>query len=290
MACCTTISPVNSGRKRTSGGLFDLPQSSKRRRAPTTTLISSSPSSSSLADIFQTTSTPSSSSSLFTQNLASSSLSQTSKSYLSNQNSFIIDANEAKTSVFQLSSNNNNNTNLSTQRLKDHMMERICSEAKRLIKRRQMSMATITTMNSNENIDINNVTHTNLITKSNSSTNCDNNSLKTPLTTITITTTTTPSSDSLASQHKVISSKQPIPSATTTTPPFRSFHNEIPLFSMNQVNNFCERMVREREQTVRAEYDKILAQKLNEQYDTFVKFTHDQIQRRLENSQCTYVS
>lgn len=66
--------------------------------------------------------------------------------------------------------------------------------------------------------------------------------------------------------------------------------NDVPIFSMNQVNTICERMLKERELCVREEYDKILAQKLSEQYDSFVRFTHEQIQRRFENSQCSYVS
>lgn len=59
---------------------------------------------------------------------------------------------------------------------------------------------------------------------------------------------------------------------------------------MNQVNQICERMLKEREQSIREQYDKILTQKLSEQYDAFVKFTHEQIQRRFEGSQCSYVS
>lgn len=59
---------------------------------------------------------------------------------------------------------------------------------------------------------------------------------------------------------------------------------------MNQVNMICERMLKERELHLREQYDKILTQKLSEQYDAFVKFTHEQIQRRFENSQCSYVS
>lgn len=65
---------------------------------------------------------------------------------------------------------------------------------------------------------------------------------------------------------------------------------EVPLFTMSQVNAICEKMVKEREAAIREQYDKILTQKLSEQYDAFVKFTHEQLQRRFENSQCSYVS
>ena len=44
----------------------------------------------------------------------------------------------------------------------------------------------------------------------------------------------------------------------------------------------CERMLKEREEKLREQYDAVLNHKLAEQYDAFVKFTHDQIQRRYE--------
>lgn len=44
----------------------------------------------------------------------------------------------------------------------------------------------------------------------------------------------------------------------------------------------CERMLKERETEIREEYDRVLTLKLAEQYDAFVKFTHDQLQKRFE--------
>lgn len=44
----------------------------------------------------------------------------------------------------------------------------------------------------------------------------------------------------------------------------------------------CERMLKEREESLREQYDAVLNTKLAEQYDAFVKFTYDQIQRRYE--------
>lgn len=46
----------------------------------------------------------------------------------------------------------------------------------------------------------------------------------------------------------------------------------------------CEQLLREREVTIREEYDKVLASKLAEQYDCFVRFTTDQIQQRLSQA------
>lgn len=53
-----------------------------------------------------------------------------------------------------------------------------------------------------------------------------------------------------------------------------------PLFTFKQVNLICERMLREREEELRQYYDRVLNDKLAEQYDAFVRFTQDQIHRR----------
>lgn len=55
--------------------------------------------------------------------------------------------------------------------------------------------------------------------------------------------------------------------------------SEKPIFTFKQVGIICERMLRERETEIREEYDNVLTTKLAEQYDAFVKFTYDQIQR-----------
>jgi hypothetical protein len=41
-------------------------------------------------------------------------------------------------------------------------------------------------------------------------------------------------------------------------------------------------MLKERETEIREEYDRVLTLKLAEQYDAFVKFTQDQLQKRFE--------
>lgn len=51
-----------------------------------------------------------------------------------------------------------------------------------------------------------------------------------------------------------------------------------------QVGLICERMLKEQETQIREEYDQILHLKLSEQYDAFVKFTYDQIQKRFESA------
>ncbi|XP_026874827.1 akirin-2 [Electrophorus electricus] len=65
---------------------------------------------------------------------------------------------------------------------------------------------------------------------------------------------------------------------------------EQPLFTLRQVGMICERLLKEREEKVREEYEDILTTKLAEQYDAFVKFTHDQLMRRFGEQPASYVS
>ncbi|KAI4802009.1 hypothetical protein KUCAC02_019871 [Chaenocephalus aceratus] len=68
------------------------------------------------------------------------------------------------------------------------------------------------------------------------------------------------------------------------------FRKEQPLFSLRQVGMICERLLKEREDKIREEYDEILTTKLAEQYDTFVKFTHDQLMRRFGEQPASFIS
>jgi len=249
MACCTTIPPLNPSQKRQSGGIFDLPRSAKRRRPlSSTTLTTTTP------ILNQTTTT------MIT-------------SHVDHNKLILIDANaEKKASVFHTKSNfsfNSNPAPINSQQneennLRNDLMERIKHEAKRLIKRKQMSVgATITTSSDSPNPLL---TSSQLIEPSKQSGSAG-------------TSSSSSSSDSAA----ILSAKK----CSSLT---LSHHNDLPIFSMNQVNMICERMLNERECAIREQYDKILTQKMSEQYDTFVKFTHEQIQRRFESSQCSYVS
>lgn len=66
------------------------------------------------------------------------------------------------------------------------------------------------------------------------------------------------------------------------TPPTAVKNPDMALFTFKQVQMICERMLKEREEKLREQYDAVLNNKLAEQYDAFVKFTYDQIQRRYE--------
>ncbi|CAN9502078.1 unnamed protein product [Ophioblennius macclurei] len=65
---------------------------------------------------------------------------------------------------------------------------------------------------------------------------------------------------------------------------------EQPLFTLRQVGMICERLLKEREEKVREEYEETMTSKLAEQYDAFVKFTHDQLMRRFGEQPASYVS
>lgn len=66
---------------------------------------------------------------------------------------------------------------------------------------------------------------------------------------------------------------------------------EMPLFTFKQVSMICERMLKDREEQIKNEYNSVLTCKLAEQYEAFLKFNHDQIQRRFATDQpVSYVS
>ncbi|UJR30510.1 hypothetical protein I4U23_018041 [Adineta vaga] len=67
-------------------------------------------------------------------------------------------------------------------------------------------------------------------------------------------------------------------------------HNSPQLLTLKQVNMICARLLKEREEKIREEYDEILSNKLNEQYEGFVRFTQDQLTRRFSELQFSYVS
>ncbi|GBP45051.1 Akirin [Eumeta japonica] len=72
-----------------------------------------------------------------------------------------------------------------------------------------------------------------------------------------------------------------------SSPPHRPQHmhgtnktHHRALFTFKQVRMICERMLRDQEAALRAEYDAALSSKLAEQYEAFVRFNLDQVQRR----------
>ncbi|KAH7977542.1 hypothetical protein HPB49_002220 [Dermacentor silvarum] len=63
-----------------------------------------------------------------------------------------------------------------------------------------------------------------------------------------------------------------------------------PMFTYRQVEQICQNIWNERENWIRAEYDRILSVTLAEQHESFVKFTYEQIQKKLQGSAPSYMS
>uniref|UniRef100_A0A3B5LG47 Akirin 1 n=1 Tax=Xiphophorus couchianus TaxID=32473 RepID=A0A3B5LG47_9TELE len=78
------------------------------------------------------------------------------------------------------------------------------------------------------------------------------------------------------------SSDAPSPSTSLTAPssPPGASRKDQPSFTLRQVSYLCERLLKDHEEKIREEYEQILNTKLAEQYESFVKFTQDQIMRR----------
>ncbi|NP_001243977.1 akirin protein [Bombyx mori] len=75
------------------------------------------------------------------------------------------------------------------------------------------------------------------------------------------------------------------------SPPHQSAHGPQrartrALFTFKQVRMICERMLHDQEVALRAEYESVLSTKLAEQYEAFVRFNLDQVQRRPPPSTC----
>lgn len=66
---------------------------------------------------------------------------------------------------------------------------------------------------------------------------------------------------------------------------------EKDLFNFQQIQKICFQAIQERKDKLREEYEISLKTKLAEQYDTFVKFTFDQIRKRSEDDvESSYLS
>ena len=62
------------------------------------------------------------------------------------------------------------------------------------------------------------------------------------------------------------------------------------MFSLEQVRDIVTRTVEARERVLRQEYDRVLQQKLQEQWASFAKFNEDYVSRTLKSSDLSYLS
>uniref|UniRef100_A0A4X1VX82 Akirin 1 n=1 Tax=Sus scrofa TaxID=9823 RepID=A0A4X1VX82_PIG len=97
----------------------------------------------------------------------------------------------------------------------------------------------------------------------------------------------------LQTQTPLPTLQQPAPPGSERrlpTPGSSWMKKDQPTFTLRQVGIICERLLKDYEDKIREEYEQILNTKLAEQYESFVKFTHDQIMRRYGTRPTSYVS
>ncbi|KAM7044490.1 akirin-1-like [Molossus nigricans] len=94
-------------------------------------------------------------------------------------------------------------------------------------------------------------------------------------------------------QNEACTSKsKPHSSALTapTSPSSSWMKEDQPIFTLKRVGIICEHLIKGYEDKIREEYEQILNIKLAEQYESFVKFTHDRIMRQCGTRPTRYVS
>jgi hypothetical protein len=110
-------------------------------------------------------------------------------------------------------------------------------------------------------------------------------------TTSTFTTNTTPSSPSKQQQQQqsIFTSspnknqslvfKKPCSLTALTSTSSSTTTDDIPMFTYTQTAQMCARLLREQDRSIREQYEQLLSNKLTEQYDTFVRYTHDSVHK-----------
>ena len=61
-------------------------------------------------------------------------------------------------------------------------------------------------------------------------------------------------------------------------------------YTYDQVKDIVQRVLAEKEAQLRMEYDRILQDRLQEQFQNFAKFNEDYISRHLKDRDCSYLS
>ena len=56
-------------------------------------------------------------------------------------------------------------------------------------------------------------------------------------------------------------------------------HEDTPMLTYAQTAQMCARLLREQDRSIREQYEQILSTKLTEQYDTFIRYTHDSVHK-----------
>jgi len=66
--------------------------------------------------------------------------------------------------------------------------------------------------------------------------------------------------------------------------------DQIIRLTFRNVATICEALLKQRENSIREEYDKVLQQKLAEQYEVFCRYSQDQLRQHKPSSSSSYIS
>lgn len=69
-----------------------------------------------------------------------------------------------------------------------------------------------------------------------------------------------------------------------------NLHPDKPVFTFRHMNLICRKVFRDFEKELREEYDRVLSEKMHEQYAAFVKFSQDQIRKNCDATTPSYLS
>ena len=81
------------------------------------------------------------------------------------------------------------------------------------------------------------------------------------------------------SSSRKLTFKPSSPSSTSSST------DDLPLFTNSQTAQICARLLREQDQSIREQYEALLKTKVNEQYDTFVRYSHDSVYKKQSKQQ-----
>jgi replicative DNA helicase len=71
-------------------------------------------------------------------------------------------------------------------------------------------------------------------------------------------------------------------SSTNKTPSLKSSSlssDDTPMFTYAQTAQMCTRLLREQDKSIREQYEQLLTTKLNEQYEQFIRYSHDSVHK-----------
>jgi hypothetical protein len=78
--------------------------------------------------------------------------------------------------------------------------------------------------------------------------------------------------------------KQSVKSSSLTTLTSTST-DDIPMFTYTQTAQMCARLLCEQDKSIREQYEQLLTTKLNEQYEQFVRYSHDSVHKNPSKQQ-----